>query len=77
MLYMESKDILILSPFQCLGYFHTEHEGAKIFENHLTSDYCHVGIHWKALAEYSQMSTHVPGFESFFSFFASFSFWPN
>ena len=22
----------------------------------------HVGIHWKALTEYSQMSTHMPGF---------------
>ena len=33
---------------------------------------CHVGIHWIALAEYSQMSTHVPGFQSFFRFFASF-----
>ena len=32
----------------------------------------HVGIHWIALAEHSQMSTHVPGFHSFFSFFASF-----
>ena len=29
---------------------------AKIFENDLN---CHVGIHWKALAEYSQISTHV------------------
>ena len=26
---------------------------------------CQVGIHWIALAEYSQMSTHVPGFQSF------------
>ena len=33
---------------------------------------CHVGMHWIALTEYSQMSTHVPGFRSFFSFFASF-----
>ena len=32
----------------------------------------HVGIHWKALAEYSQMSTYMPGFRSFFRFFASF-----
>ena len=32
----------------------------------------HVGIHWKAQDEYSQMSTHVPGFQSFKSFFASF-----
>ena len=30
---------------------------------------CHVGIHWIALAEYSQMSTHMPGFfESSFVF---------
>ena len=36
---------------------------------------CHVGIHWKAQAEYSQvteMSTHLPGFQWFFRFFASF-----
>ena len=30
---------------------------------------CHVGIHWIALAEYSQMSTHVPGFQPFFKVF--------
>ena len=35
---------------------------------------CHVGIHWKALADFSQMSTHVSGFRSFFRFFASFVF---
>ena len=29
-------------------------------------------IHWKALAESSQMSTHLPGFQSFVRFFASF-----
>ena len=28
-----------------------------------------VGIHWIALTEYSQMSTHLPGFQSVFSFF--------
>ena len=33
---------------------------------------CHVGIHWITLTEHSQMSTHLPGFQSFFSFFASF-----
>ena len=36
-----------------------------------TSKPCHVGIHWVALTEYSQMSTHMPGFQSFFRFFAS------
>ena len=30
---------------------------------------CHVGIHWIALAEYSQMNTHMPVFQSFFRFF--------
>ena len=25
----------------------------------------HVGIYWKALIEYSQMSTHFPGFQTF------------
>ena len=33
---------------------------------------CHVGIHWMVLAEYSQMYTHVPGFQSFFRAFALF-----
>ena len=33
---------------------------------------CHIGIHWRALAEYSQMSIHVPGFQYFFCCFASF-----
>ena len=34
---------------------------------------CQVGFHWIAPARYSQMSTHVPGFLSFFKgFFASF-----
>ena len=33
---------------------------------------CHVGTHWKALAEYSQMSSHLPGFQSFFQVSASF-----
>ena len=42
---------------------------AKIFEKPSKSFY--VGIHWIALAEHSQMSTHVPG--SFFRFFAPFS----
>ena len=27
-----------------------------------TSKPCHVGTHWKALTEYFQMSTHLPGF---------------
>ena len=45
-------------------------EGYKDFGKRSKS--CHVGILRIALAEYSQMSTHVPGFQSFFRFFASF-----
>ena len=37
-----------------------------------TSKPCHVGIHWIALAEYSQMSTHTPGFQWFFIFLHHF-----
>ena len=33
---------------------------------------CHVGIHWKALFEYSKMSTHVLGFQTSFRSIASF-----
>ena len=33
---------------------------------------CHVGIHWIALAEYSQMCTHVSEFQLFFRFFTLF-----
>ena len=37
-----------------------------------TSKPCCVGIHWRALAEYSQMITYMSGFQSFFRIFASF-----
>ena len=33
---------------------------------------CRVGMHLIALAQYCQMSTHMPGIQSIFSFFASF-----
>ena len=47
-----------------------EAQGRKDFWK--ASNPCHVGIHWIALAEYSQMSTHMPGFQSFFRFFHNF-----
>ena len=46
------------------------HKKVKHHENQLNP--CHVGIHWKALAEFSQMSTHLPWFQSFLSFLSSF-----
>ena len=33
---------------------------------------CHVGMHWIALAEYSRMSTHLLGFQSFAGFLHHF-----
>ena len=50
--------------------FSSKTQGCKDFWK--SSKPCHVGIHWKALIACSQMSTHVPGFQSFFSFFALF-----
>ena len=38
---------------------------------------CHLGIHWIALAEHSQMSTHIPGFQSFSQGFCIILYWPN
>ena len=37
-----------------------------------TSKLCHNGTHLIALAEHSQMSTHLPGFQSFFLFLHHF-----
>ena len=39
------------------------HWDAKVFEK--LSKPCHVGIHWLACAEYSQMSTMCQGFSHF------------
>ena len=38
---------------------------------------CHAGIHWIALTEYSQMSTNLPGFQSFFQVFCIILLLPN
>ena len=37
-----------------------------------SSKTCYVGIHLKALTEYFQMSTNLPGFQSFSRYFAYF-----
>ena len=45
------------------------HKNVKNYEN-LPNQV--MGIHMKALIEYYQMSTHMPGFQSFSSFLTSF-----
>ena len=52
--------------FPMLRLLSSKPQGGKEFLK--SSKPCHVGIHWIALAEYSQMSTHVPGFQLFFHF---------
>ena len=56
-------------------FVRSAHKDAKIVENHVKP--CDVGIHWKAFAEYSQVSIHVPGFTSFFSGFGINLYGPN
>ena len=46
------------------------HKKEKIYENHLNHPV--ISIQFKALVEYYQMSTHVPGFV-IFRYLASFS----
>ena len=50
-----------------LGLLLPKHKDTKIFEIHLKP--FNVGTQWVAFAEYSQMSTHVPGFSGFFNHF--------
>ena len=45
-------------------------QGCKYFWK--SSKPCHVGIHWKVLTEFSQMSTHLPGFQTFSVFLHHF-----
>ena len=67
----------VLSPSHAKAPLRPKDKDAGMLVLRKPSKPCDVGIHWKALAEYSQMSTHLPGFRSFFSVFASFLFWTN
>ena len=55
--------------------FKTGTSGLKInfLKTNLSTTPCHVGTLWKALNEYSQMSIHVSGFQSFFRFLHTFA----
>ena len=61
--YSRSKQLLTLSMLRLL--FSKAQKRRDVWK---LSKPCHVGINWKALTEHSQMSTHVPGYESFFRF---------
>ena len=53
----------LLNPSNAEATLVHNYKDTKVFENHLN----HVGIHRIAFGEYYQMSTQVPGFQSFFS----------
>ena len=53
-----------------LKLYSSKEQGPKEFWK--PSKPCHVGIHQIALTEFSQMSTHMPGFQSFLRFLTSF-----
>ena len=54
------------------SYFNPRNQVPKHNDFLKLSRPCHVGIHWIALAEYTQMSTHMPGFQPFSRLIASF-----
>ena len=55
--------VLVIYPSNAKASFIQAQGSCKLFWK--PSKPCHVCIHWKALAEYSQMITYVPGFQSF------------
>ena len=61
-----------VNPFPMLRLLSSKAQGRKEFWK--TSKPCHNGIYWIALAEYSQMSTCLPEFQSFFRFFCNISY---
>ena len=62
------RDSLMPLNLSMLRLLSSKAKGCKDFWK--SSKPCHVGIHWKALAEYFQMSTHLPRFQLFFRIFA-------
>ena len=61
-IHLSPLPLMWLNPSNLLLRLHLyKAQGRQTFENH-----CCVAIHWIALAENSQMSTHLPGFQSFF-----------
>ena len=50
-----------ISPFDAEAPFLKGPKKEENFQYILKS--CHIRMHWKALDEYYQMSTHLPGFQ--------------
>ena len=69
--------LILIEPLQCWGFYLPKHKDAKIKKNTLKP--CHVGTHWKSLAENSQMIRWVPICQGFshFSNFCIILYWQN
>ena len=57
-----------VNPSNAVATF-VQSTGTKVYE----SKPCHFGIHWIALAEYSQMSTHMSGIQEMFRYLDHFA----
>ena len=57
---------LLVNPSNAEAILSSKAQGHKYFWK--PSKPCHIGIYWIALVEYSRMSTHMPGFQSFSGF---------
>ena len=68
-LYLQRSKVLLTLPM--LRLLMSKAQRCKDFWK--PSKLCHVSIHWRAVTEYSQMSTHLPGFQPSLWSFASFS----
>ena len=61
-MFTATKEIQVqLLILQMLRLLSAKAQGCKDFWK--SSQPCHVGIHWRALAEYFQMSNHMLGFQ--------------
>ena len=71
---MNSRVLIPLHPSNAKATFVQSIRAQRFLK---PSNPCHVGIHWIVHAEYSQMSTHKPGFQSFFWVFRIIFYWQN
>ena len=69
---IHSNYLLCINASNAQGTFSQSTRKQRFFLN--SCQPCDVGIHWRALAKYSQMSTHVP---VILQFFCIILYWPN
>ena len=68
--HLTSQALLSINPSNAWATFTKSTRMQRLLKNNSKPSF--VGIHWIALAEHSQMTTHVPGFQSYFKFLHHF-----